>query len=227
MKRLFINELSNMRDLGGYTTLNGTTTKYNRFIRSEMPQIGNDSINILLNNGITTIIDLRSSKELERKRNPLNNGKFDYYNIDIVGEKAPSKEEDIALGYIKITEDFDNIKKIFKIIANAKGGVLYNCTAGKDRTGIISMLILLLGGVADDDVIADYEVSYTFLRNKIRKIHLDNPDLPYFLGGSKLEYMEDTLKMFYDKYNSVEEYMKKIGISDEEMNIIRGKLLDE
>lgn len=227
MKRLFINELNNMRDLGGYTTLNGTTTKYNRFIRSEMPQIGNDSINILLNNGITTIIDLRSSKELERKRNPLNNGKFDYYNIDIVGEKAPSKEEDIALGYLKITEDFDNIKKIFKIIANAKGGVLYNCTAGKDRTGIISMLILLLGGVADDDVIADYEVSYTFLRDKIRKIHLDNPDLPYFLGGSKLEYMEDILKMFYDKYNSVEEYMKKIGISDEEMNIIRGKLLDE
>ncbi len=89
------------------------------------------------------------------------------------------------------------------------------------------MLILLLGGVADDDVIADYEVSYTFLRDKIRKIHLDNPDLPYFLGGSKLEYMEDTLKMFYDKYNSVKEYMKKIGISDEEMNIIRGKLLDE
>ena len=89
------------------------------------------------------------------------------------------------------------------------------------------MLILLLGGVADDDVIADYEVSYTFLRDKIRKIHLDNPDLPYFLGGSKLEYMEDILKMFYDKYNSVEEYMKKIGISDEEMNIIRGKLLDE
>ena len=69
MKRLFINELNNMRDLGGYTTLNGITTKYNRFIRSEMPQIGNDSINILLNNGITTVIDLRSSKELERKSN--------------------------------------------------------------------------------------------------------------------------------------------------------------
>lgn len=47
MKRLFINELNNMRDLGGYTTLNGTTTKYNRFIRSEMPQISDDSINTL------------------------------------------------------------------------------------------------------------------------------------------------------------------------------------
>ena len=44
MKRLFINELNNMRDLGGYTTLNGTTTKYNRFIRSEMPQIRMETI---------------------------------------------------------------------------------------------------------------------------------------------------------------------------------------
>ena len=59
MKRLFINELNNMRDLGGYTTLNGTATEYNRFIKVEMPQISDDSINALLNNGITTIIGLK------------------------------------------------------------------------------------------------------------------------------------------------------------------------
>lgn len=225
MKRLFINELDNMRDLGGYTTNNGNITKYNRFIRSEFPLLSKDSIKKLSNMGITTIIDLRNKDEITRRENPLNNNNFKYYNIDIVGRYAPLKEEDVSNGYIKILEDYDNIRDIFKIIASSKGGILYNCTAGKDRTSIISMLLLLIGGVSTSDVIADYEVSYTFLRNKIRKLHISNPSLPAFLGNSKLEYMEDTLQKFYDKYTTVENYMNKIGISERELELIKNKLL--
>lgn len=227
MKRLFVNELNNMRDLGGYTTLDGKVTKYNRFIRSEFPSLKKQSIDKLYDEEITTIIDLRNDKEVARRESPFNTDFFDYHNIDIIGGNTPLKEEDISKGYINILEDSDNMKKIFKIIAKSKGGVLYNCTAGKDRTGIVSMLLLLIARVSDDDIIADYEVSYTFLRDKIRKMHIDNPELPAFLGGSKLEYMEDTLQMFYDKYNSIENYMKKIGISEKEIELIRNKLLDE
>lgn len=225
MKRLFINELGNMRDLGGYTTSNGNITKYNRFIRSDYPLLSNDSIKKLSDMGITTIIDLRNKDEITRRKNPLNNSNFKYYNIDIASRYAPLKEEDVSLGYIKILEDYDNIRDIFKIIASSKGGVLYNCTAGKDRTGIISMLLLLIGKVPTSDVIVDYEVSYTFLRNKIRRLHMNNPELPAFLGNSKLEYMEDILQKFYDRYYSVENYMNKIGISERELELIRNKLL--
>lgn len=103
-------------------------------------------MDILLVMGILqSIIDLRNNDEITRRKNPLNNSNFKYYNIDIAGRYAPLKEEDVSLGYIKILEDYDNVRDIFKIIASSKGGVLYNCTAGKDKTGIISMLLFLIG----------------------------------------------------------------------------------
>lgn len=54
---------------------------------------------------------------------------------------------------------------------------------------------------------------------------MNNPELPAFLGNSKLEYMEDILQKFYDRYYSVENYMNKIGISERELELIRNKLL--
>ena len=60
-----------------------------------------------------------------------------------------------------LTERAGDIARIFAIIAAAPGGVLYHCTAGKDRTGILSALLLELAGVARADIVANYQVSYT------------------------------------------------------------------
>ena len=38
-------------------------------------------------------------------------------------------------------------------------GLLFHCTAGKDRTGVVAMLMLKLAGVSDDDVIRDYHAT--------------------------------------------------------------------
>ena len=228
MKRLFIDEVTNMRDLGGYTTKNGKITQYNKFIRSNFyDKLSKEKQEWLLKNKINTIIDLRNSDEVSRKKHPLNINNFSYININLVGGKAPDKKEDIPLGYMQILEDYKNMKKVFSTILNAKGGVIFNCTAGKDRTGIVSMLLLLIANVSDDDIIVDYQVSYTYIRDMVRKVHKNNPDLPAFLGGSDLECMEETLKMFYKKYKTIENYMQKIGISKNEIKIIKGRLLKD
>lgn len=46
----------------------------------------------------------------------------------------------------------DCIKGVFKTIANSPGGVLFHCTAGKDRTGVVSAILLALVGVSDEDI---------------------------------------------------------------------------
>ena len=54
------------------------------------------------------------------------------------------------------------IKGVFKTIVNAPGGVLFHCTAGKDRTGVVSAILLTLVGVSDEDIVYDYAISREF-----------------------------------------------------------------
>ena len=226
MKRFLFENVSNMRDLGGCSTKNGKITKYNSFIRSSLPNNMLDSeINLLLENNIKTIIDLRNSDEVNRKKNCLNKDGFNYYNISLRGDKCPDVEDDISTGYIEILKDKETIEKVFSIILNSNTGILFNCSAGKDRTGVIAMLLLLLAGVSDDDIIADYSISYIFIRNQIKQMHIDNPDLPAFLGGSKYEYMEEALNIFYKEFGDIEEYLKWVGFNSSDIDMIKNKIV--
>ena len=226
MRRIVCKNVNNMRDLGGYCNKEGKVIKFNRFIRSNFPyEMTSQEINYLLNNKINTIIDLRRKDEVARKKNCLDRKEFNYYNIS-VKSNIFKLEEDIPIGYMKTIEDKETISQVFHIIASSKDGVLFNCKAGKDRTGVIAMILLLLADVYDDDIIADYSVSCIYIRDEIRKMSEDNPDLPLFFGDSKLEYMEETLKLFRQKYKNINNYMEYLGISKEEINLIKHKLFD-
>ena len=226
MRRIICKNVNNMRDLGGYRTINNKETKFNVFIRSNVPQEMNDiEIKYLLDNNINTVIDLRNDTEISRKSNILNNDKFNYYNVSLIGDKCPETEEDIPSGYINILDNKETIYKVFTILSSSEGGVLFNCTAGKDRTGVIAMLLLMLAKVPEDDIIADYSISYIYLREEIRKMHNDNPDLPAFLGQSKYKYMEQTIELFKNKYKNVENYFDYIGILKDDKEEIRNKFV--
>lgn len=226
MRRIVCKNVKNLRDLGGYLTKENKVTRFNSIYRSDLPKdMSEEEINFLLNNKLTTVIDLRKVDEVDRKCNCLNIPEIDYYNISLLGDKCPNEENDIPKGYMEILGNINTMNKVFSIIKDAKGSILFNCSAGKDRTGVVAMLLLLLAEVYDDDIIADYQVSYTYIRENIKKMHKDNPDLPAFLGGSKLEYMEETLKMFYDKYKNINNYFKYLGFNEKEIKKIKSKLV--
>ncbi|MBE6139800.1 MAG: tyrosine-protein phosphatase [Firmicutes bacterium] len=226
MRRIVCKNVKNLRDLGGFFTKENKVTKFNSIYRSDLPKdMSEEEIKYLVDNNLSTVIDLRKKEEVNRKGNCLNIPEFNYYNINLLGDKCPNEESDIPKGYMDILENIDTMYDVFNVIRKAKGSVLFNCSAGKDRTGVVSMLLLLLAQVYEDDIIADYQVSYTYIREDIRKMHKDNPDLPAFLGGSKLEYMEETLKLFFNKYKDINTYFKYLGFSDKEIKQIKSKLI--
>lgn len=225
MRRIICKGVNNLRDLGGYMTIDNRITKFNSIYRSDVPVfLTENELNYFKENNLTTIIDLRTRNEILKKTNYFQDKGFNYYNITLKGEKCPKREKDIPVGYMKIIDDLEKIKLVFDVIKNSKGGVLINCNSGKDRTGVVCMLLLLIAKVPEKDIIADYQVSYTYLIDNIKKIHEENPNLPKFLGSSKPEYMEKTLELFKNKYKTIDNYMKLIGLTIQDIEIISNKI---
>lgn len=226
MRRIVCENVKNLRDLGGYLNKQNKITKFNSIYRSNLPtSMSNIEIDCLIENGLTTIIDLRIEEETIRKPNCLNIKGLEYINVNLLGDKCPSQESDIPKGYMNILNNKETMYKVFESIKNSRGSVLFNCTAGKDRTGVVAMLLLLLADVYEDDIIADYQVSYTYIREDIRKMHKDNPDLPAFLGQSRLEYMEETLNLFFEKYKDITNYFIYLGFNESDIEVIKSKLV--
>ncbi len=227
MKILNFKSAVNIRDLGGFINKDNKETKYNAFIRSNcIYNIDNDELDYLLKNNITTIIDLRDNDEYTKKESYFkNDNRFSYYNVILKGRKPPKREKDTPVNYMTIIDDKETIYNLFKIILDSNSGVLFNCTAGKDRTGIIAMLILLLANVNDKDIVADYSISDIYLSEILDNMHQRNKKLPKFVGCSKKWYMEETLDLFYSKYKDINNYMKFLGFTDKEINKIKGKII--
>ncbi len=227
MKRIAIGNLMNLRDLGGYPIVGGGNTRYGVFLRSDAPiSLTNEDKQKLLEMGIRDTIDLRSQEETEKQPSSLNHvSDFSYHHCPLSGYfQFFTSEDEIPHSYMEFVERKDTVKNIMLIVANAPNGVLYHCAVGKDRTGVISAILLLLAGVGVDDILADYQVSYTYIRQWVEKRHEEYPSMPAWVGQSKIEYMDKFIKLFHQKYNSVQDYLLETGLHRAEIEKIRTKL---
>ena len=107
-----------------------------RYVRSDAPLcLSEEEIQWLLNNNITTLVDLRSVQELKRKPCPLQGVQgFTYYHLPVTGgEDVPKSREHLHEIYRGMIDEQMDI--ILDTILNAPSNVMFFCTAGKDRTG--------------------------------------------------------------------------------------------
>ena len=128
-----------------------------RYIRSDVPlHPTEEEIQWLLDNHITTLVDLRSTQEASKNPCPLQNiAGFTYHLLPVAGggntPKSIAHLHEVYLGMLDSQMDV-----ILDTILNAASNVLYFCTAGKDRTGVVSALLLKRLGAADDVIVDDY-----------------------------------------------------------------------
>lgn len=228
-RRLPLNGTYNTRDLGGYPIQNGGITRYGVFLRSDLGEgMTERDFSLLKEYRVDTVIDLRAPDECERE--PDDFAKLSgvrYYNCPFsAGNRLPVSREDFAVIYGEILSCHEDMRRTFSLLAASEGCALYHCAAGKDRTGVISALLLLLAGVSVSDVLADYQVSYTYIREWVRNWRHENR-LGEFCGTSDMEYMEQTLDRFFAEYGNVETYLSAIGLTKAEIKILADKLTKE
>lgn len=149
-----------------------------RYIRSDAPlYLTEEEIGWLLNNDITTLVDLRSARELERKPCPLQNvAGFTYYHLPVTGgEDIPKTREHLYEVYQGMVDEKMDI--ILETILNATSNVMYFCTAGKDRTGVVSALLLKRLGASEDVIVEDYMKSKENLLDMLTTYVKNHPEV--------------------------------------------------
>lgn len=128
-----------------------------RYIRSDVPIcLTEEEIQWLLDNDITTLVDLRSTQEIERNPCPLRKvAGFTYYHLPVAGGgDTPKSREHLHEVYRGMVDE--QMETILDTILNATSNVMYFCTAGKDRTGTVSALLLKRLGASEDVIVEDY-----------------------------------------------------------------------
>jgi protein-tyrosine phosphatase len=226
-RRITLSCTVNTRDLGGYPTHDDRITSFGRIIRSDAPEVFSPEDAVLLKNlAVTTALDFRSKPEIERLPSAFErSADFDYFHCPFAfGNRNPTSKAEVPLLYAEMLADFPAIKRILSIIIRQKGSIFIHCYVGKDRTGVVAALLLLIAGVNTSDILADYQISYTYLRLRIRELLHNHPELPDFTGRSDMEYMEATLDNFFKTYGTIQNYLQQVGLHSDEVTALKNKL---
>lgn len=225
-----LENLYNVRHLGGLKTIDGTELKNHKYIRgSAKGSLNAEEKQFFYDLGIRVIIDLRYENELGKTLSPLKDYlDISYYHVDMMGEFWQMRQHgytEISELYIDLLDDSQaKIKAVFDIfLKHENEGIYYHCTAGKDRTGVISMLLLDLVGVEEATIIANYSESYE--NNQGRPGYKNMPEEWRYLTYSKPEYMEKALAHLRANYQNSANYLKIIGFSEDDIAKIKRSLI--
>ena len=149
-----------------------------RYIRSDVPLcLTEEEVQWLLDNQITTLVDLRSTEEVERKPCPLQNREgFTYHHLPVTGGgDTPKSREHLHRVYGGMVDEQMDI--ILETILKATSNVMYFCTAGKDRTGVVSAMLLKHLGVSEDVIVEDYMKSKENLMDMLTSYVETHPEV--------------------------------------------------
>lgn len=226
MKNLKLTGVYNFRDLGGYPTASGGVTRKGQLYRSDgLNQILPDEIDLLIQRGISVDIDLRGETELEKWRDLLGeDSRVRYEWVSLLPSINPKElPKNLADLYLWMLRDGQRgFYRVFSIILENKDqGILFHCSLGKDRTGVVAALLLLLAEVSLEVVIEDYVQSEANLKERIEEMdEKNNPAFKPFLTARK-EDIYPFLEALENEYDGAVGYFGAIGFSDEEIKELK------
>lgn len=230
----------NIRDIGGYATLDGGYTRWKTILRadslSHLPPVSQQA---LLNYGVRTIIDLRSPYEVGQSPNVFSKSQdLNYLSLPLVKDENESvileQPQTLLERYCLILEYCQReIKLILETIATINTTpVLVHCTAGKDRTGLITALLLGAANVAESTIVEDYVLSAKYLDSLLEKLRLQamqsGYDMQCFERMLECQHntMIHTLNYLQEKYGGIVDYLSVIGITSETINYLRTVMVE-
>ena len=231
----------NARDLGGYATEDGRETRWGTVVRSDCPAALTEAGRAALAGyGIRAIVDLRLPAELADDPNPFaepGDHGIAYTNVSFIDPAAapPDAVGTLAEDYLQMLERYrQGVAEALAAVARAPddGAVLVHCAAGKDRTGLISALLLGLVGVPAETIAADYAMTAELLRPRERQ-WLESLDPQERAEREAMlaryaptaEVMLRVLEGLDERHGGVEPYLRSTGLGQDDLDRLRDRLV--
>ena len=168
-----------------------------RYIRSDFPgNLSDDEVLWLVNNNITTIVDLREEKEYKVKPCRLETEKgFTFFHMPVTGGgDTPSSPEAVAETYLGMLDA--QMDTIISTIMNANTNVMYFCGAGKDRTGVVSAVMLKKLGYSAQVIVDDYMETKENLMGFLTAYVREHPEVDINIITPNAENIKKVLEQF-------------------------------
>lgn len=239
----------NFRDIAGiaapYRTTEGKAVRRGVLYRSNELQLTDEDARSLGALGLTAVYDLRDQHEIDAHPDVSVPG-ADWHHLEVLGIpmdsvrelETPDAATEVMHEVYRRFVDHEGARAAFADlltrIARTEGPQLFHCTAGKDRTGWASVLLLSVLGVPEEVVLEDYLLTNTFssgTREKYLGLVREH------LGADKVEVYERVmvadegyLRTAYDAveatYGSLGAYLSAgLGLDDAVLARLRDRLL--
>ena len=228
---------TNFRELGGYDGDEGKHVKWGQIWRGiptgkltgEADRTRLDAL------GLRLILDLRSVEEAKKEPDYVPDGArlvqicalcaedgheiaFAPGDIDRLMASAPEGYDVPRVMYRRMLTGNKAFKELFRALEAGETPILFHCSAGKDRTGVAAMLILLALGASDETICADYAQTNVCRRAEIEAVMREHADEIaadpscrnhyYRMAGVGPELAPFVLDMIRSQFGSAENYLE-------------------
>ena len=185
--------------------------------------------------GVKTVLDLRSQNERLTNPSPFDGaaGPVRYVHRELIDDSNMNSigdSKDMFERYVFIIDNRPHaFAGVFGAIAEAEGGVVFHCFAGKDRTGLVAAMLLSLAGVAPDDIATDYGLTDLQLAKQYEVWISEAPPEKRDLFRDELRCPPDRILRVLDHFNrkwgGVAAYLEASGVSGADLDRLSQKLV--
>ena len=229
----------NLRDLGGYRTVDGHTTRWGQLYRGDgLHRLGPADCSAL---GLVTVLDLRTEREIA-ERGRLDVDGIDWHHLPVLQETwdptwatpEVAAERFLADRYLTmLAEGEEALGRALNVLADAdRLPAAFHCAAGKDRTGVLAALVLALLGVDDDTIAADYGLSRLGMDRLVEWVRATYPERADSMSDQPKAFLEapdDAMHLFLadlrGMHGTVEAYCESVGAGPAVVDSLRANLL--
>lgn len=240
-----LDAVHNFRDMGGYPTVDGRSTKWGMLFRADgLYRLTGDDLEAVRGLGLNTVIDLRTFAELEERGTfPRVDHPVNFHHVPIIdstwdverAEQATDAADFLESAYQAMLDEGEHrlAQALSTLCVPGALPAVFHCAAGKDRTGMLAMLVLGCLEVRHEYIVADYALTAEGMERMLAwslrvfpELHDRIEAAPAVFSAAVPEAMSRMIDHVCSWHGTILDFALAMGVPSASIDHLRVELLD-